>query len=346
MKTNYETDIYQQPDIIRKLIHDHSDQIKTLSSELRSWAPRFALIAARGTSDNAAIYAKYLLGAFIRIPVGLAIPSLYTIYQQPPSMREGVIVGISQSGQTPDVLAVLEEARKQGAPTIAITNDAGSPIARSANHSISLNVGEEKSVPASKTYTAQLATIAMLTAHWSNDAAMIGEIDTLGDLTEEVLAQNPVIQKIAQRFGAKKTLVVVGRGFNQCTTFEIALKIKELAYMVAEAYSAADFRHGPVAMLEPGFPVVAIAPKGKALPDMAAMISEMKPVNPDLAILTNDQALLSQSGMPVHLPADLPEWLSPIVATIPGQLLALYLCQIKGYDPDKPRGLKKVTLTF
>jgi glucosamine--fructose-6-phosphate aminotransferase (isomerizing) len=346
MKTDYEIDIYQQPDIIRKMIRENSEQIMSLSLELRSRAPRFALIAARGTSDNAAIYAKYLFGAFIRIPVGLAIPSLYTIYRQPPSIEEGVIVGISQSGQTPDVLAVLEEARKQGALTIAITNDAASPIARAADHSISLNVGEEKSVPASKTYTAQLATIAMLTAHWSKDVAMVGEIDLLGDLTEEVLSQNPVIQKIAQRLGSKKTLVVVGRGFNQCTTFEIALKIKELAYMVAEAYSAADFRHGPVAMLEPGFPVVAIAPKGQTLPDMAALISEMKPVNPDLAILSNDEDLLSQSDMPVRLPPGLPEWLSPIVATVPGQLLALHLCQFKGYNPDKPRGLKKVTLTY
>ena len=346
MKTNYEIDIYQQPNIIRRMIQENSDQIMSLSHELRSWAPRFALIAARGTSDNAAIYAKYLLGAFIRLPVGLAIPSLYTIYRQPPAMKEGVIIGISQSGQTPDVLAVLAEARKQGAPTISITNDANSPIARAADHSISLNVGEEKSVPASKTYTAQLATIAMLTAYWSNEERLIGELDTLGALTEQVLGQNHVIEKIARCFGSKNYLVVVGRGFNQCTTFEIALKIKELSYMVAEAYSAADFRHGPVAMLESGFPVVAIAPKGQAFSDMAAMISEMKPLNPDLAILSNDESLLSQTNMPVRLPADLPEWLSPIVATIPGQLLALYLCQIKGYDPDKPRGLKKVTLTY
>jgi len=346
MKTNFETDIFQQPDLLRQIIQSNIDQVKDIAKELCSRKPHFALIAARGTSDNAATYAKYLLSAFIRIPVGLAMPSLYTLYECPPSMKGGVVIGISQSGQTPDIVRVLQESREQGALTLSITNDPHSPMSKNADHSIVLNVGEEKSVPASKTYTAQLAVISMLSAYWSSDRKLIEELGYLGDMAEEVLNQNQKINKIAGKFADKNFLVVIGRGFNYCTTSEIALKIKELCYMVAEAYSSADFRHGPVAILEEGFPVLAIAPKGKAFQDMVNMVAEIMPLKTDLAILSNNEALLSQTDMPIGLPSNLPEWLSPIIATIPGQLLALHLCLLKGYDPDHPRGLKKVTLTY
>jgi len=346
MKTNFETDIFQQPELLQQLIKNSADHVKDLADKLRSRKPHFALIAARGTSDNAATYAKYLLSAFLRIPVGLAMPSLYTLYETPPTMKGGVVIGISQSGQTPDIVRVLQESQKQGALTISITNDPTSPMARYSEHSIVLNVGEEKSVPASKTYTAQLAMISLLTAYWSDDKDLIKELDYLGEMAGQVLYQNQEIERIARRYASKDHLVVIGRGFNYCTTFEIALKIKELCYMVAEAYSSADFRHGPVAILEEGFPVMAIAPKGKSYRDMADMVAEILPVKTDLAILSNDENLLTLTEMPIRLPSHLPEWLSPIIATIPGQLLALHLCLIKGFDPEHPRSLKKVTLTF
>jgi glucosamine--fructose-6-phosphate aminotransferase (isomerizing) len=346
MKTNFESDIYSQPEVIRKMVADNSNSIADLAQYVRSKSPRFVLIAARGTSDNAAVYAKYLFGALNKTPVGLAMPSLYSLYQQPPDMRGGVVIGISQSGQTPDVLSIIEEAKKQKVPNLSITNEVASPIAKLADHAIILSAGKEMSVPASKTYTAQMVALAQIAAHWSGDQQYLDDLSRLSGLIEEVLTQHENVITVAKAFGHKDHLIVVGRGMNHCTTAEIALKIKELSYMVAQAYSAADFRHGPIAMLEEGFPVVSVAPRGKTIGDMRSMIADIRATGANQAVISNDAALLAISKLPVQLPESLPEWLSPIVATVPGQLLALHLALEKGLDPDKPRGLKKVTLTL
>jgi glucosamine--fructose-6-phosphate aminotransferase (isomerizing) len=346
MKTYFETEIYQQPDVLRALVSDKAAKVAAIVEQIETHDPSFVLIAARGTSDNAAIYAKYLFSAFNQIPVALAAPSLYTLYEQPPDAGEGLVVGISQSGETPDVMAVLEAARGQGAPLVTITNEAGSPMDKICENAILLGAGQEKSVPASKTYTAQMAAVAMLSAYWNGDENMLVELGRLGDLVAEVLEQRQVIKQIAQRLLDKEYLVVVGRGFVHCATFEVALKIKESTYVVAQAFSAADFRHGPIAILQPGFPVIAIAPKGKASGDMRAMVAQIQERDADLILISNDDELCSQVEAVIRLPADLPEWLAPIVATVPGQLLALELALAKGIDVDSPRGLHKVTYTL
>jgi glucosamine--fructose-6-phosphate aminotransferase (isomerizing) len=292
------------------------------------------------------VYAKYLISAFNRTPVGLAAPSLFTLYDQPPVLRDCLVIGISQSGQTPDVCIVLEKAREQGALCVAITNAADSPLAEVAHYTLSLDAGEEQAVPASKTYTAQLAAIAMLSSHWEDTGKTRVDLEKLPTYVEDVLHQHHVIREIATRFAGKDHLLAVARGFNHCTTQEIALKIKELSYMVTQAYSAADFRHGPIAMLEEGFPILAIAPRGKSYEDMHAMIAEIRQTGADLVTISNVEEALRESITPIGLPDGLPEWLSPIVATIPGQLLALELALAKGFDPDSPRRLHKVTRTI
>jgi glucosamine--fructose-6-phosphate aminotransferase (isomerizing) len=186
----------------------------------------------------------------------------------------------------------------------------------------------------------------MLAAHLGQDGARISELDQLPTMVEEALSQKAATKSIAERFSNKNHIAIVGRGYNHCTTHEIALKIKELAYMVAQPYSAADFRHGPIAMLESGFPVISIAVKGKALNDMENLIEAIRWTGADQAIMTNAPWLSKHSQLIIKLPEEMPEWLSPIVATIPGQLLALHLSLAKNVDPDKPRGLKKITLTF
>lgn len=346
MKSNLEAEIHQQPEVLRRFVDRKMEEIGRLAERLRADSPRFLLIAARGTSDNAATYAKYVFGAFNRVPVALAMPSLYTIYRRPPEMRGGWVIGISQSGQSPDLLAVLREAKRQGVPTLAITNQADSPLAALADATIALEAGEEKSVAATKTYTAQLLAIASLAARWSGEEGMIASLSRAGDFAEYMLAQEASVAALARRFRAAEQLVVVGRGYNYCNTFEIALKIKELSYVLAQAYSAADFRHGPIALLEGGFPVIAIAPRGKALEDMREMAAEIRELRADLALITNDEALLEQAELAIRLPEEMPEWLSPLASVIPGQLFALHLAQEKGYDPDKPRRLSKVTRTF
>jgi len=346
MTSILEKEIFQQPDIIRNLVSSKSSQIEDLADTLRKEPPRFILIAARGTSDNAAIYAKYLLSGINRIPVGLAMPSLFTLYQQMPVLKDGLVIGISQSGQTPDVRAVLEEAQRQAVPTISISNAPDAPIASIADYNIILEAEEEKSVAASKTYTGQLTAVAMLSAYLSGDEKLIADLSLLDGYIETALSQKSVTQTIAEGFSKKDHIAIVGRGYNHCTTHEIALKIKELSYIVAQPYSAADFRHGPIAMLETGFPVLAIAVKGKTLSDMENMIEAIRWTGADLAIMTNAPWLCKLSKTPIQLPEDMPEWLSPIVGTVPGQLLALHLSLAKGIDPDKPRGLRKVTLTY
>jgi glucosamine--fructose-6-phosphate aminotransferase (isomerizing) len=346
MTSILEQEIYQQPEVISNLVNTKSSQIGALAEMLRNNPPRFILIAARGTSDNAAIYAKYLFSAINRFPVGLAMPSLFTLYRQIPVLAEGLVIGISQSGQTPDVRAVLEEAQRQGVQTISISNAEDAPIIDTADHNIILDGEEEKSIAATKTYTGQLTAIAMLVAYLSGDEKLISELNLLADHIQAALSQKSATQSIAERFSKQNHIAIVGRGFNYCTTHEIALKIKELSYMVAQPYSAADFRHGPIAMLDSGFPVLSIAIKGNALNDMESMINDIRWTDAELAIMTNAPWLYQLTQTPIKLPADMPEWLSPIVATVPGQLLALHLALAKGIDPDKPRGLKKVTLTY
>lgn len=345
MPSDFEREIHQQPEVLGRLVETGAEKVQRIAERLRAAAPRFVVIAARGTSDNAATYAKYLFGALNGRPVALAAPSLHTLYHRPPDMRGGLVIGISQSGQGADVCAVLESAKGQGAFTLALTNAEGSPLARIADEVIGLRAGEEKSVAASKTYTAELAAIALLAAHWNGDPALAADLSRLGDLAEAALRPADAARDIAARFQSAREMVVVARGYNQATAAEIALKIKELAYVFADPYSAADFRHGPIALVERGFPALAVAPQGAALADMLSLMNELREQGADLAVISNDEVALAQTELRLPLPPDLPEWLSPIVAVIPGQLLALHLTVAKGYAPDHPRRLRKVTIT-
>jgi glutamine---fructose-6-phosphate transaminase (isomerizing) len=346
IKSNFELEIHQQPHVISNFVQNRMSEVALLGEILRAAPPRFILIAARGTSDNAAIYAKYLFSAINGVPVGLAMPSLTSLYQQTPDLTGGLVIGISQSGQSPDILAVMEDARRQKVPTLAITNKPDSPMAQKADHTIFIDAGEERSVAASKTYTAQLLAIAMLSACWKDDAGLIDDLSGIREHVEAALNEHNAVEALAWRWRAKARLVVIGRGFNLCTSHEIGLKIKELVYMLTQSYSAADFRHGPIAMLEVGFPILAVAIKGPTSTDMRAIVSEIQGCKAEIALISNDEQMIKGVELSVPLPPDLPEWLSPIVGVIPGQLLALNLALVKGLDPDKPRGLSKVTKTL
>jgi glucosamine--fructose-6-phosphate aminotransferase (isomerizing) len=343
--SNLRREILEQPAVLGQLLREGPKQVEAIARRLRDKPPRFVLIAARGTSDNAATYGKYMLGAINGLAVGLAAPSLITVYKHRIDLRDALVIGVSQSGQGLDVNAVLEHAKPQGAFTVAITNDPTSPMAALADAVISLGVGPEKSVAASKTYTGELLALALLCAHWSGDRQLLRDLDGLAGAVAEVLDQEPALVECAQAFRKATTMVCVSRGYNHTTSFEIALKVKELSYIAAQAYSGADFRHGPIALLDDGFPVVATAPQGLALGDMLSLIDEIKATGARLAVVSNDKTALGKADFRITLPAPLPEWLSPIVCAIPGQFLALHLALARGYDPDNPRGLHKVTQT-
>jgi glutamine---fructose-6-phosphate transaminase (isomerizing) len=346
MKSNFELEIYQQSQVTSNFLNNQLTEVARLGELLSAKSPRFILIAARGTSDNAAIYAKYLFSSINRVPVGLAMPSLATLYRQTPDLTDGLVIGISQSGQSPDILAVLDDARRQNALTLAITNAPDSPMANEADHNIFINVGEERSVAASKSYTAQLLAIAMLSACWKKDPDLISDLYKIGEFVEAALRENERVEELSWRWRANEHLVVIGRGFNLCTSHEISLKINELVYIMTQSFSAADFRHGPIAMLDKGFPVIAVVIKGPTTSDMRTLISEINERKGEIALITNDKDMINGVELSLPLPSGLPEWLSPIVAVIPGQLLALNLALVKGHNPDFPRGLSKITKTI
>jgi glucosamine--fructose-6-phosphate aminotransferase (isomerizing) len=346
MTSFFEKEIYEQPQILARFLANNLEEVKAISAHLRKVNPQFVLIAARGTSDNAAIYAKYLLSAFLRIPVGLAIPSLYTLYQQPPLMRKTFVIGISQSGASPDVVAVMEEAQKQKCPTLAIVNRLDAPMIQFADQTIPLHCGEEKAVAASKTHTAQLLAIACLTATWLDDQRMINQLNFVPELIQKAIETHSVVRDIAEQIKHHNRLLIVGRGFTHCTTHEMALKIKELSYISADPYSAADFKHGPIALLEEGFPLIAIAPQGKTFQSMKDLIEEVNQAGAETIVVSNEVSLAHDPSKFIPLPQALPEWIAPIAAVVPGQLLALSLTLARGNDPDKPRRLTKVTKTI
>jgi glucosamine--fructose-6-phosphate aminotransferase (isomerizing) len=305
-----------------------------------------AFIAARGTSDNAARYASYLWGAHNQLPVTLATPSLFSLYQQPPRLRKALVIGISQSGQSPDIMNVLAEGKRQGQPTLAITNEPNSPLAQTADFIINIHAGVETAVAATKTYTTQLLAIAMLSAAWSQSEEQFAAIEQLGAWGTAMLAHDEKIGQLAQRYRYMTQCVVLGRGYNYATAFEWSLKLKELAYIVAEPYSSADFRHGPIAIVERGFPVMAVVTTGPTLPDMHELLQKLAvEKQAELLIISSDVPTLALANSPIPLPTDLPEWLSPLVSILPAQLFAYHLTRVKGYNLEAPRGLNKVTKT-
>jgi glutamine---fructose-6-phosphate transaminase (isomerizing) len=259
---------------------------------------KYVLIASRGSSSNAARYAQYLLGRAHRVPVMFATPSLYTIYEQPPRLDGAAVIGISQSGASPDVSSVLAEARRQKRPTIAITNNIVSPLAR-----------------------------------------------TMPEILERQLALSRESAPLLDEYSGAIGATIVGRGVNYGTAFEVALKIRELSGLVVEAYSPADLMHGPIAAIQPGWPVMLVAPSGPARPSVEDVVLPLRERGARLVAISDVSAVLRRAQTRLPLVPHVPEWLSPLTAVIPGQLTALRLAQLRGLDIDAPVGLNKVTLT-
>jgi glucosamine--fructose-6-phosphate aminotransferase (isomerizing) len=240
-------EIFEQPAVLEGAISENSGVAADARDLLKSEGVHHVVIAARGTSDNAARYAKYVWGARLGLPVTLAAPSLYTRYRQHPDLGGAAVVGISQSGQSPDLLAVVEQGRRTGRPTLALTNDLDSPLAQMSDVVVPLHAAPETSIAATKSYTASLLAIAMIAAEGDS-------VESVPDIVQKALDAEPEIKNAAARQGAVSKGVVLGRGYNHATAFEWAIKMQEMAYVLAHAYSTADFAHGPFALLEPEFP--------------------------------------------------------------------------------------------
>jgi glucosamine--fructose-6-phosphate aminotransferase (isomerizing) len=339
-------EIREQPESVRRLLGSGRATIERAAAAVRDREIDHVVVAARGTSDHAAIYAQYVFGAFHGLPVALATPSLISVYGAELRFDRALVVGISQSGASPDVVAVLDAARSRGAPTIALTNTPASALGSAAEWTIDLSAGPERAVAATKTYTAQLVAIAALSAAWRGDQAALAALAALPDSIATALDTEDEVERLAAGRTAMDGCVVLGRGFEYATARELALKLKELAGVFADPYSAADFEHGPLALAEPGLPVIAIAPSGPPLEGLLALLRRLRDDHrADLMILSDQPAARSLSGAAIALPPGVPDWLMPVVSIVPGQLLALHLARARGRDPERPRHIRKVTLT-
>jgi glucosamine--fructose-6-phosphate aminotransferase (isomerizing) len=341
--SHLEREIFEQPAVMRRLLASEAENIANIAGAIRRFKPTFVSIAARGTSDNAARYAQYALGIHARLPVGLATPSIHTLYQTPPDLSRALVIGISQSGMAADVTQVITDARSQGALTVSITNATDSPLAQAADHHIFLHAGEEVSVAATKTYTAQLTTIAMLVAALTQDNALHTDLNHLPTWVEQTLELSQPAKAWAAQHADLSQFAALGRGYNYCTAIEICLKVQELCYIIGQGYSEADFLHGPIAIVQKNFAVIVVAPKGKGSARLGTLVDKLNQRQAVPLVITNDDSLHHQSW--VHLPADMPEWLTPIAAIIPGQQFAMHLAVAKDNPLDKPIGLSKVTVT-
>jgi glutamine---fructose-6-phosphate transaminase (isomerizing) len=339
-------EILEQPLAIERMLDRAAGAVASAARDVRSRDIEHVVIAARGTSDHAAIYAQYLLGIRLRMPVALAAPSIISLYGVEPRFSRSLVVGISQSGASPDVVGVVAAARGQGAPTIAITNDPSSPLAQAAEHVVELGVGPERAVAATKTYTASLVAVAMLASALGGDEPASG-LDVIPAAISRVLETEPAVQEAVRALAPMPTCTVLGRGYEYATVREWALKLKELARVVADPYSAADFRHGPLALAEPGFPVLAVTPSGAVADDLIELLGKLRNEHDvNLLVLSDREDVRALGRHAVALPAGVPDHLSPIVSIVPGQLFAMHLAVARGIDPDQPRHIAKVTRTI
>jgi glucosamine--fructose-6-phosphate aminotransferase (isomerizing) len=341
--TTLEREIQEQPSSLARLIESQQNAVTTAARAIRAFAPDYVVIAARGTSDNAARYAQYVWGIKCGLYVGLATPSVTSLYNASINFRRALVVGISQSGASVDIRSVIEHARSQGALTLSLTNDASSPLAAASDHHIDLSAGPEKSVAATKTYTAELTAVAMLAAALTDDPNDRTAIAQVPAWAAQTLGLSTGID--AAPFTYMPNFAVIGRGYNYATAFEITLKVQELCYVTGSGYSEADFRHGPIAIIQPAFPAFAVAPSGATLPAMLDLLDKLGERQARRLVISDSEEALAKAEVRMPIPHHVPEWLTPIVSVIPGQVFALRLAHAKGHSVDQPRGLTKVTVT-
>ena len=334
-------EIWEQPGLARGLLETATQRVRRVAASLLADPPGGLLIAARGTSDHAATYAKYLFEIRNRLTVALAAPSTFTLYRAAPRMKGFCVIGISQSGSSPDVVAVVDAGRSQGCPTVAITNDPDSDLAQAAEHVILLEAGPEKAIAATKTYTSTLLLLAMLSQELQPDPAFRAALAAVPEAVERALALEDQVMRVARVDSTR--LAVLGRGFQLSTAEEIALKITETSYVTAEGQSVADFLHGPIAMVERGFPVLLLRAHGPATEGMDDLLAKLLERGADVVTFADRAA--SDATRSVVIETGLPEALTPIPFVVAGQVFAFHLARHRGVDPDQPRGLQKITLT-
>lgn len=338
-------EIEQQPEALRRTFEAerrHAAEFKKFASSRKF---RLIVLVARGTSDNAALFGRYLLEIATGIPVSLCAPSIHTLYNARLDFRQALVIGISQSGAGTDINMVLRHARKQGAFTIAITNESKSEMARLTDETFLARAGKQLSVAATKTYTCQLMLLYLL-AFALGQQIELERVREIPGHVQETLRLTTEIREMVQRYRYMRQCAVVARGLSYANAFELALKLMETCYVVAERFSSADFLHGPIAMVERDFPVILFAPPGKTFAGQAELIRRLAGLGAETIAITSADASLPQTTHSIRVRGKIPEIYTAIPYIIPGQIFAAELAEVKGLDPDRPRSLKIVTQTL
>ncbi len=340
-------EIRQQPTALERTLAAESKRVERFRQLVAQKRPRLVVLAARGTSDNAAQFGRYLLEITTGIPVSLAAPSIHTLYEAPMDYRGALVVGISQSGESTDTNRVLERARELGALTLAITNEKESTMARIAERVAFVHAGKEKSVAATKTYTGQMLIFYLL-AYALGAKIRLDELRRLPEWVDGTLKLEGEITSLSERYRFMNRAVVVARGLNYSNAFEFALKLMETCYVVAERFSSADFQHGPMALVERSLPLFLFAPPDVTWPAVRGVLEKVRELKAEAVVIADpgNRDALSMATRAIRLPRKYGECFTPIPYIIPAQIFAACLAGQKGLDPDKPRALSKVTQTM
>jgi glucosamine--fructose-6-phosphate aminotransferase (isomerizing) len=338
-------EIAEQPAALERTIAQERVKIAKLGNILKTRDIHLIVLVARGSSDNAALFGRYLLEITTGIPVSLSAPSVHTIYNADLRLDHALVVGVSQSGEGEDINRVLEHARSSGAYTAGITNEPNSSMTSIVDETLLTHGGKERSVAATKTFTGQMLLFYMLAAELAAKPVPFN-YEAIPDFVAHALEQRPAILELVQRYVFMENCVVVGRGLAYANAYELALKLMETCYVVAERFSSADFLHGPLAMVERHFPVILFAPPGVMLPGVKSLIERLRELHADTLAITSDLEAASLCTRSIVMPREIDEFLAPIPYIVPGQLFAALLAEAKGLNPDSPRSLSKVTRTL
>lgn len=337
-------EIEQQPAALERTIKREGQRIARFADSLKKRRTRLVVLVARGSSDNAALFGRYLIEISTGIPVSLAAPAVHTLYRTELDLREALVVGISQSGEGDDINMVLRNSRKCGATILAITNEPNSTMAGLADETFLIHAGRERSVAATKTYTGQLMIFHLL-ACALNGNRRLAEVRRLPELAASSLGMRPQVESVVERYAFMDHCVVVGRGLNYANAYEFAIKLMETCYVVAERFSSADFLHGPIAMIERDFPVFLFAPPGKTFQGIKELLGKLTKLGAETLVVSSENSVLNRARSALKIPERISDMLSPIPYIIPAQLFAALLAEAKGLSPDRPRLLEKITRT-
>lgn len=338
-------EIFEQPQALRRTFEVERARARDFQRFARKQNFRLIVLVARGTSDNAALFGRYLFELTTGIPVSLAAPSIHTLYHAKLDLRRALVIGISQSGEGTDLNIVLRAARKQGAYTLGITNEARSAMAGIVDEVFLVHAGKQRSVAATKTYTGQLLLLYLLASALGPHVTLAGASEIPGHV-DGALTLASELRGLVKNYRSMRRCVVVARGLNYANAFELALKLMETCYVVAERFSSADFLHGPIAVIERNFPVLMFVPPGKVFRDLTNLLARLRRLRAETLVISSAGVRLPRGARIIRIPGHLPEIYTPIPYIVPGQLFAALLAEVKGLDPDKPRSLKLVTRTI